>query len=559
MTTLEGMETMTVAEFGWGTATVALVVAAVAVTAVAAAAPVGSTAPHPPATDRPNSAATDHPNPAATDHPNPAASTDPAPSVDRNVDPPDGADAVVRNGSAHFVGQVLFTDAFAVGDDVDLERPGGTFVTDVPLEGDGTLFLETDVLAPGDYVLTDNEGTSLRFTLVHQRYRIVPANATVRNGGDGSEVRLTLESNRDGYAHVVSSPDLDASRIRRVLGTGTIEDVDGDGTAEVTIDGGTTVQEFTADFDGVGVGNYTLVFGVPDTDVSDTLTVEVKPYPPGEVRIGGGEEPLRVQQTTRAFVGGTTTLPEGTRIRITITNDSGQPFQRSAEVRVREDGTFGARFDFSGVPQGQEFTVTVRQDTAVRARATGVVVAPPSLVVTPSRSPDGRTVTVDAAVLPDGGFVAVATEEGRFLGVSAYLDPGAHENVAVELEERLGTGRTDLTVTVHRDTDGTLAFDHPENASVDVPYRRAGIPLQKSTHVRVPRTETATPTPTATATETDGVTPTGTPVPSPTPTDPGAEPGSGDGGGGGGPGFGTGAAVVAVLVLVAVLAARRRR
>lgn len=474
-------------------------------------------------------------------------------------DPPDGADAVLRDGSAHFVGQVLFTDAFAVGDDVDLERPGGAFVSDVPLRGDGSVLLNTSDVPPGDYVLTDNAGTSLSFTLAQQEYRVDAGTTFVRNGGDESETTLAVDSNRDGYTHLVTSPDLDAAGVRRVLGVGTVADADADGTPEVVVEGGTTFQRFSADFRGVPAGNYTLRFEVPDTGATATVTVEVGVYPPGEVTIEG-DDPLRVQQTSGRFVGGTTTLPEGTTLRITVTNDGGQPFRRSAAVRVREGGTFGARFDFSGVPRGQAFDVTVRQGESVRDRKSGVVVAPARLLVSPSESPDGRTVTVDTAVVPDGGFVAVSTDEGAVLGASEYLDPGAYEDVAVVLDEPLEPGTTELSVAIHRDTDGDRTFEFPENATVDVRYRRSGVPVEKSTAVTIPGatpTATASPTATATATAVTG-SPTGAPGATATATDSPAGPGASDGGGDGAAGFGPGHALLAVLVLVGVVAARRR-
>lgn len=73
-------------------------------------------------------------------------------------------------------------------------------------------------------------------------------------------------------------------------------------------------------------------------------------------------------------------------------------------------------------------------------------------------------VVIKEATLSAGGFVVVHDESNAVVGVSEYLDPGAHENVTVELEQS-PENRQVFVAVAHTD-DGTETF----NASADPVY-----------------------------------------------------------------------------------------
>lgn len=52
----------------------------------------------------------------------------------------------------------------------------------------------------------------------------------------------------------------------------------------------------------------------------------------------------------------------------------------------------------------------------------------------PDQQIDGDTVTIDAAALPDGGFVVVNNQSGDRIGHTDYLEAGDHENITVTLD-----------------------------------------------------------------------------------------------------------------------------
>ncbi|MCU4739820.1 DUF7282 domain-containing protein [Natronoglomus mannanivorans] len=101
---------------------------------------------------------------------------------------------------------------------------------------------------------------------------------------------------------------------------------------------------------------------------------------------------------------------------------------------------------------------------------------------------DGDTVVVDAADLSEGGFVAVYDSgvlEGEPLesvrGVSAYLEPGEHEDVEIELDEPLAENAT-LVAMAHFDTTGDETFQYVESdgADDDLYVGEGGVPVLDS-------------------------------------------------------------------------------
>ncbi|EMA44010.1 DUF7282 domain-containing protein [Halococcus saccharolyticus] len=114
---------------------------------------------------------------------------------------------------------------------------------------------------------------------------------------------------------------------------------------------------------------------------------------------------------------------------------------------------------------------------------------------------DGRSIAIEAATLPDGGFVLLeaAGPNGSVVGVSLPLSAGTHEG-RVTLRgvpgadanvSRLGTNTT-LVATLHRDTDGDDRFDGLVAADTDGSYTANGSPVAERVRVTVPPDERPT-------------------------------------------------------------------
>ncbi len=101
--------------------------------------------------------------------------------------------------------------------------------------------------------------------------------------------------------------------------------------------------------------------------------------------------------------------------------------------------------------------------------------------------PNKTTVTIERVVVPEGGFLVVheaqnvtgeyategQVEVGGVVGNSTYLEPGAHSNVVVELNESIDSTQT-LVAMPHRDTNDNRQYEFPE---ADAPYTMDGSPV----------------------------------------------------------------------------------
>ncbi|KZN25889.1 hypothetical protein A4G99_00460 [Haladaptatus sp. R4] len=103
---------------------------------------------------------------------------------------------------------------------------------------------------------------------------------------------------------------------------------------------------------------------------------------------------------------------------------------------------------------------------------------------------DGTMVTVDSAMLSDGGFIAIHDSsllDGKVLdsviGVSSYLESGSHEDVSVSLFNVPGSDSDmsmleedgTLIAMPHLDTDGNEEYDFVESeGKADGPYTKDG-------------------------------------------------------------------------------------
>lgn len=114
---------------------------------------------------------------------------------------------------------------------------------------------------------------------------------------------------------------------------------------------------------------------------------------------------------------------------------------------------------------------------------------------------DGRSVFVDSATLPDGGFVVLRERGpgGGIVGVSLPLTPGTQEGKitlrgvpgAEANKTRLGANST-IVATIHRDTDGDGRFDGLLEPGTDAPYTENGTPVRDRANVTIPPEERPT-------------------------------------------------------------------
>jgi len=91
---------------------------------------------------------------------------------------------------------------------------------------------------------------------------------------------------------------------------------------------------------------------------------------------------------------------------------------------------------------------------------------------------EGGELTVDSVSLSEGGFVVVhATDsDGDVIGTSAYLAPGTHTDVRIQLDNPPSSGR-DIVLVAHQDTNGNGQLDHEATSpgeAIDQPYPAAG-------------------------------------------------------------------------------------
>jgi|AntDeeMetagen134_2_1112570.scaffolds.fasta_scaffold04479_1 hypothetical protein len=114
---------------------------------------------------------------------------------------------------------------------------------------------------------------------------------------------------------------------------------------------------------------------------------------------------------------------------------------------------------------------------------------------------DGRSIAIESATLPDGGFVLLEETgpNGSAVGMSLPLSAGTHRG-RVTLRSvpgadtnmsRLGANTT-LIATLHRDTDGDDRFDGLVSSETDGAYTTNGTPVADRVRVTVPSDERPT-------------------------------------------------------------------
>ena len=100
-------------------------------------------------------------------------------------------------------------------------------------------------------------------------------------------------------------------------------------------------------------------------------------------------------------------------------------------------------------------------------------------------STDTTMITVQQADLPVGGYIVVHHwdhgADGAILGSTEYMEPGAYDNVAVEIDSP-GTGSHRISAMLHQDDPANETLDFPGEG--DPPYTVGGSPVQSFADVR---------------------------------------------------------------------------
>ena len=287
----------------------------------------------------------------------------------------DTGDAKIVDGGTFFVGQTLWTEAYNPGDDVDLEDGGGTFISDVPVSSDDTLFINTASLAPGNYRLRSPSGPAYEFELVRQDYSVTATPVTVKSSGPNTLSELTISSNRAEFQNVLTSPDFNTRELDRLFPhvNGTVADLNGDGSADaLRLASHSPSETLTANFSGVTPGTYTINFGVADSTAADNVTITVESTSRGSASFGVSSKVVEGQLGTVVDIpihlrnSATATLVLGSsslnyRVRIEVTDGNG-------------DGILTVNWDTASAGQGSAddaFNAADGADSVSATRSTG--------------------------------------------------------------------------------------------------------------------------------------------------------------------------------------------
>jgi PGF-CTERM protein len=135
--------------------------------------------------------------------------------------------------------------------------------------------------------------------------------------------------------------------------------------------------------------------------------------------------------------------------------------------------------------------------TSAFAGGIGVLAAPASAdqhqasVTFEDTTSGGETIVVDEVTVPEGGFVTIhdntLTEGntlGSVVGTSAYLEPGTHEDVVVQLDDDVEDGT--FHAMAHQDTNDDRAYTFvSSNGQEDGPYTIDGDIVMQNANVTV--------------------------------------------------------------------------
>ncbi|WP_248908633.1 DUF7282 domain-containing protein [Halocatena marina] len=135
------------------------------------------------------------------------------------------------------------------------------------------------------------------------------------------------------------------------------------------------------------------------------------------------------------------------------------PSGGSVDVYISTSGSGGSNgtaltIGFPGINNGTHSGVTYK---SAEAPCNNEQPTTPSITFTNQTSSDGKTVTVDKASLPEGGFVVLYTRDGNFVSSSERIGSGVANDVKVTVPQGI-QGNPTLVALLHYDTndDGTF-------------------------------------------------------------------------------------------------------
>ncbi|WP_101296412.1 BGTF surface domain-containing protein [Halegenticoccus soli] len=169
----------------------------------------------------------------------------------------------------------------------------GSLEAQADADTDGDILIDTTKLENGFFAVeAPDDSTTHKFEVVEQAFSAEFANEEVAND---ESTTLTIESrNRaDAFDVVVTSEDAKSSSIKNIFPV-TETDIDGDGENELVLEDVEDGAEFTANFDGRNIGNYTFDFEVADTTASDSASVEV--VKPGDEKVNLVDRTIQVDR-----------------------------------------------------------------------------------------------------------------------------------------------------------------------------------------------------------------------------------------------------------------------
>lgn len=161
-----------------------------------------------------------------------------------------------------------------------------------------------------------------------------------------------------------------------------------------------------------------------------------------------GSKPLSVEAGPGQIVRGQTTLPPGASMQVNLRTHSGSKFIVSRAVRVTQNGTFYAIFDFSEISPESRFKVVARYNASRIANATGEV-TPCTQACPSARSGNGSSAIQIEKGMEDG----FRASRGEIVGIPVALGNASTVVVNVTAADAAGNETYTLSATA-RDGSG---------------------------------------------------------------------------------------------------------
>jgi hypothetical protein len=387
--------------------------------------------------------------------------------------------------------------------------------------------VDTTGVAPGDYnhgVFADTAGETARLTVVATRSLEVSNLTAPETAATGETIQVSA---------LVTNPNPDQTRQAVEFR------LDGDvtQTRQVTLPGN-AAETVTFGVDTTGLAPGTYIHGVTTRERGEFAVLELTNETDGNVTPPANASITFDDQTTdgeSVVVANATNATAPFYVAVWNTTATGEPDTVLGFDQVLTEETSDVTVELlnDSVTENQTLVAAVHPDADGNASTAGDPVveellatdtaevtvlddeeppAEPSATVTfDDQETDGTTVTVAAATLPEGGYVAIhdtglleGDAVGSVVGNSSYLPAGESENVSVTLTEPIAENQT-LIAMPHRETNqandtANATYDFvTSNGTADGPYLANGTPVTDSANVTVANETNGNETPPANA------------------------------------------------------------